>query len=279
MEDFVPWVSPISSSPSAREEDEYEEEMADLVHNFGARKRKRCANFKRTTGDTPEVADEASQQPSSESSDVQAIVVSNSLKMGFHGQSASETTLLMDLGEASPTHAEVQEDIPSEQIAGWSDKAKSTQTGCSRLLLPDRLFLNSYIPPRGQAPPMEEVSVPRPESAHEIINRWRPFNWGESLATHIHQLYRALLWMPIAVRAKGRGKKYVVSVPAYACKEELKQVVEDGMLICNLNFVQSTEPECLQLLCTIIVLFSSYCLILICSFVGRYYYPEYDLPA
>ena len=59
--------------------------MADLIHNFGARKCKRSANVKRVTGATPEVAGEASQQPSGESSNVQAIVVSNSLKMGFHG--------------------------------------------------------------------------------------------------------------------------------------------------------------------------------------------------
>ena len=34
MEDFVPWVSPISSRPLAREKEEEEEEMADLVHKF-----------------------------------------------------------------------------------------------------------------------------------------------------------------------------------------------------------------------------------------------------
>ena len=77
----------------------------------------------------------------------------------------------MDLGEVSPTHAEVQEDIPSEQIPGWLDEAKSSRAGRSRPLLLDRLLLNSYIPPQGQAPPMEEVSVPRPEGASKIINR------------------------------------------------------------------------------------------------------------
>ena len=42
MEDFVPWVSLISSPPTppASEEEEEEDEMADLVHNFDARKRK-----------------------------------------------------------------------------------------------------------------------------------------------------------------------------------------------------------------------------------------------
>ena len=97
MKDFVPWVSPISSRPPDREEEENEEEMADLVHNFGARKLKRGANFKRATGVTLEVAGEASQQPSGGSSDVQVIVVLDSPEMGFHGQSASETALLVDL--------------------------------------------------------------------------------------------------------------------------------------------------------------------------------------
>ena len=182
MEDFVPWVSPISSRPSAREEEEEEEEMVDLVHNFGPRKRKQGDNFKRATGATPEVAGEVSQQPFGKSSDVHALVISDSPEMGFHGQSASKTALLVDLGEVSPTNAEVQEDIPSEQIAGRSDKAKSTRVGRSRSLLPDRLLLNSYIPPQGQAPPMEEVSVPGLEGSQEIINRWRPFNRGKSPA-------------------------------------------------------------------------------------------------
>ena len=38
VEDFVPWVSPISSCLPASEEEEEEDEMVDLVHNFGARK-------------------------------------------------------------------------------------------------------------------------------------------------------------------------------------------------------------------------------------------------
>ena len=61
----------------------------------------------------------------------------------------------------------------------------------------------------------------------------------------MHQLYPALLRMLIAVWAKGKGEEYVVSVPAYACKDEIKQVVEDGMLILNCNFFQSVELVCL----------------------------------
>ena len=61
----------------------------------------------------------------------------------------------------------------------------------------------------------------------------------------MHQLYPALLWMPVVVRAEGKGEEYVVSVPSYVCKDELKQVVEDDMLIRNRNFVQSVELVCL----------------------------------
>ena len=85
--------------------------------------------------------------------------------MGFQGQSALETTLSTDLGEVSLTHTEVQEDTPSEQIASQPDKATSSRSGRSRSLLPDRLLLNSYIPPQSQAPLIEEVSAPGPKGS------------------------------------------------------------------------------------------------------------------
>ena len=50
------------------------------------------------------------------------------------------------------------------------------------------------------------------------------------------------------------------------------------MLIHNRNFIQSAELVCLQLLCTVLVSFPSYCLILMGSFAGYYGYPEHDLP-
>ena len=69
---------------------------------------------------------------------------------------------------------------------------------------------------------MEEVSVLGPEGAQKIINHLKPFNRGESPTAHMEQLYLALLWMSIVVRAEGNGEEYVVLVPAYACKDELK---------------------------------------------------------
>ena len=60
----------------------------------------------------------------------------------------------------------------------------------------------------------------------------------------MEQLYPSLLRMSVVVRAEGKGEEYIVSVPSYACKEDLKQVVKDGMLIHNRNFVQSMELVC-----------------------------------
>ena len=99
VEDFVPWVTPISNLPPASEKEEEEDEMADLVHNFGARKRKRGASFKRATDTTPEVVGEVDQHPTGKGSNEQAIVVVDSPEMGFHGQSVSETVPTAYLGD------------------------------------------------------------------------------------------------------------------------------------------------------------------------------------
>ena len=159
VEDFVPWVAPISIRPPTSEKEEEENKMADLVHNFGARKCKRGASFKRVADAIPEVVGEADQHPTGEGLDVQVMVLLDSPEMGFHGQSALESAPSTDLGDVPLTHEEVREGIPSELIASRPYKATSSRFGRSRSLLPDRLLLYSYIPPQGQAPPMEEVSA------------------------------------------------------------------------------------------------------------------------
>ena len=116
-----------------------------------------------------------------------------------------------------------------------------TQTERSRPRLLDRLLLNSYHPPRGPVPPMEEVLAPEPDGAQEIIDYWRPFNRGESPVDHLHDLYLALLRMPIIVWVEGRGEEYAILAPTSIDKEDLLQMVEDGMLVRNCNFSQSTE--------------------------------------
>ena len=64
---------------------------------------------------------------------------------------------------------------------------------------------------------------------------------GESSVDHLYELYPVLLRMPVAVRAEGRGEEYVVLVPASTSKEDLLQMVEDGLLVRNRNFAQSMK--------------------------------------
>ena len=59
--------------------------MADLIHNFGARKREQGVIFKRTTDTTLEVVGEADQHTTDGGSEEQAIFVMDSPEMGFHG--------------------------------------------------------------------------------------------------------------------------------------------------------------------------------------------------
>ena len=47
--------------------------------------------------------------------------------------------------------------------------------------------------------------------------------------------------MPVAARAGGLGEEYSVVVPACIIKEDLQQIIEDGMQVYNQNYVQSTE--------------------------------------
>ena len=47
--------------------------------------------------------------------------------------------------------------------------------------------------------------------------------------------------MPVVARADGLGEEYSVTVPAGIIKEDLQQIIEDGMQVRNWNYVQSTE--------------------------------------
>ena len=192
--------------------------MDDLIHKFGVQKCKRGASFTRATDATSVVVGEADQHSADGGSEEHVIVVMDSPEMGFHCQPSIEPAHLADLGEVPRTHEEAWEGIPSEQIAIRPTKAMSSRAEHSRPLLPDQLLLYSYIPPQGQAPPMEEVSALGPEGAQEIIKRWELFNRGESPTAHLEQLYPAMLRMSVEVRAEGKSEKYVVSILAYACK-------------------------------------------------------------
>ena len=47
--------------------------------------------------------------------------------------------------------------------------------------------------------------------------------------------------MPVVAQADGLGEEYSVTVPVGIIKEDLQQIIEDGMQVRNQNYVQSTE--------------------------------------
>ena len=140
---------------------------------------------------------------------MQAIIVSGSLGMGLNDQSGQGNVTLAESREASPIPVALQVVHPPEQATGQLDKAKYTGTGCRKQLLLDHMLVNSYLPPHSPAPPIEEVTVLGPEGAQEIVDRWRPFNRGESSADHLHDLYLTMLWMPVTLLARGRAKSII----------------------------------------------------------------------
>ena len=82
MEDFILWVPPISRRSPDWVEEEEEDRMFDLIHNFAARKQKRDASLEQAVNAIPEVAGGSGQPRLDEGSEVQAIVTSGSPEMG-----------------------------------------------------------------------------------------------------------------------------------------------------------------------------------------------------
>ena len=165
-EDFILWVPPISRRSLNREEEEEEEDgMSDLAYNFASRKRKRDAILEQAVDVVPEVVRGSSQPGPDGGSEVQAIVISGSLKMSLNDQPVTRNVTMEESREASPVPATLQVVHPPKEATSKLDRAKYTRTGHRKQLLPDRMLVNSYLPPRSPAPPMEEVTVPGAEGA------------------------------------------------------------------------------------------------------------------
>ena len=227
-------VPPISHRSPDREEEE--DNMFGLVHNFAAQKRKRDASLEQAADAALEVAGGSGQPCPDRGLEVQAIFISGSPEMGLNYQSGLGNVTLAESREASLVFTALQVVHPPEQATGQLDKAKYTWTSRRKPLLPDRMLVNSYLPLCDPTPPMEEVTVPRPEGAQEIVDWWRPFNRGESSTDHLHDLYPTMLRMPVTVLAEGQGEEYNISVPVGTIKEDLQQMIEDGMQVRNRNF-------------------------------------------
>ena len=129
---------------------------------------------------------------------------------------------------------------PSERKENCPGAAGLALTGRKRPLPPDRILLNSYLPPRGPTSVMEEVTA-RPDDIKSILHRWRPFNRGEFAADHLDDFYPMMLWFPVRAWEARQDEEYSIVVPVGTAKEDIYLIVEDRMQIRNRNFVQTAE--------------------------------------
>ena len=130
---------------------------------------------------------------------------------------------------------------PPEQPESRSGATKLALTGRKKSFPPDRILLNSYLPPRGPAPVIEEVAIPGPNDIKSILHRWKSFNRGEPAADRLDDLYPRTLQLPVRAWGAGQGEEYSVTILVGIVKEDIYQIVEDGMQIRNRNFVQTAE--------------------------------------
>ena len=167
MKDFVPWVPPESSRPPDLEEEEDEEEMTGLLDRYAAMKWKWREGFERE----PDQAEGSNWHITDMDSEMHAIVILVSPEMGLINQPGSEDVTLREPRGVTLIPPSLQVIHPLDWAESQMDMPKPVRTGRKRLLLPDRMLLNSYLPSRDPVPAIEEVTVRGPEDIKHIIHR------------------------------------------------------------------------------------------------------------
>ena len=233
MEDFIPWVRSEPIQPSLLEEEEEKEEMTRLLNRYAARKRKREEEAEREAEGTGGLV----RSPMDGGSEIKTIMISASPEMWSNDQPGLENIAREEPRKEAPIPPALQVVHPSEWMKSRPGAVGLVLTGRKRPLPPDRILINSYLPPHGPAPAMEEVTTPEPNDIKSILHRWRPFNLSESVADRLDDLYSRMLRLPLRAREARRGEEYSNVVPVGTAKEDIYQIVKDRMQICNQNFV------------------------------------------
>ena len=131
-------------------------------------------------------------------------------------------------------------DASSEIVVKSLFVARVANAGPSRPRLPNWLMIGSYVPPQDWDCPLANMVTSGPEATWEIINCWCPFNKNEYSIAYMRDLYPTLLQVPVVARAE----EYFIPFPSYLDRKSFQRVAEDGMLIHNHNFNESTELVC-----------------------------------
>ena len=102
---------------------------------------------------------------------MQAIMILGSPEMGSNDQTGPKDIARGEPRESTPIPPALQVVHPPYQLESRPGNAKLALLGLKRPLSPDRILLNSYLPPRGPASAMEEVTVPEPDDIKLILHR------------------------------------------------------------------------------------------------------------
>ena len=101
---------------------------------------------------------------------MQAIVIPGSLETRYD-QSSQENLARGEPRESTPILPALQVVHPLDRPESRPGKAKLVLSERKRSFPPDRILLNSYIPPRGPALAMEEVTTLGPDEINLILHR------------------------------------------------------------------------------------------------------------
>ena len=185
------------------------------------------------------------------SSGERAITISGSPELGQTGESGPNGAIQPESGPDGAIHPEsgvgdlapialqvIPPSDPGERKTGKSQFSRSGLPKPTRLV--ELLTLN-YTPPRGPEPPRVEVMTPGVEEVKGILRRWEPFHREASATDRLKNLYPYIYWVPIVDRGMGLHENYFVNLPASTLKEDFQQIVNDGILVRNRNFLQLTE--------------------------------------
>ena len=239
-EDFVPWVSFEHEDFQDLEEEEREERMTGLLDSYAARKRQRQLSSGIEFDIAPAQAAGPSQPAAEGGSEVQVIIIPGSPESGPIDQTEPAGVARIESKEADPVPSALQVIPPSDRDEGQPSRLKFIRSELPRPTLPEQIITNCYAPLHGPEPPRVEIS-PGADEVKRIMRHWESFHRGESAADRLNNLYPHMLQMPVAARGMGLGEDYTVSVPVGTRKEDIQRIIDDGIQVCNHNYVQSTE--------------------------------------
>ena len=130
--------------------------------------------------------------------------------------------------------------LPSDQGEERLSGSKFTRMGLPKPTHPVEVLTLNYIPPRGPEPPRVGVTTPGVEEVKGILRRWEHFHREASAADRLNNLYPHIYRVLIVARGMGIHEDYSVNLPTSTPKEDFQQIVDDGILVRNRNFVQLT---------------------------------------